>query len=421
MISQSEEISLYIFLIISILVAVFFFLSYFIQLIKFFDALSIFNQYKFYCSYFLSILIFKFRDKTNFKLFISSNLLLNDINFFMIISPISSLIFCPILWRLERTFNQNIIICFFLFLMGFSQFLLIFHSKLFLIVSEIFNGILSSFCQIFFEYIFILNHYRDNNYINSVYIYCQITLLIEFCSLIASDALQKVVFDRISNQYQVKSLLALLSIIPLYFLMKKDKKKEEFQFSKLKYLLFNQNIFLILLFGCFHDVYTNFFVYRIPEMINFSIYFGLSNVLSYMIFLWSYLVLYFNGINLAIKISKNRSRLSIVIVSTFVIEMLLFVLNKIYGGSFLPFFFILMSIALFDGILRPSCLIVTVQNVQLDVLFVIMTLEKTLSQIISYIISVLTEKNTIKINTYYSILFFIVMNTCAICLKLIAI
>ena len=157
-------------------------------------------------------------------------------------------------------------------------------------------------------------------------------------------------------------------------------------------------------------------------MINYSVYHSLDLYVSFDFILWAYLAAYFNGINLATMINRNNSilsQLTIVIICTLLIEAFLFVLNLNYGTSFLRFFYILMIIGLLDGVLRPLSLIITIQSIPIDILFVSLTLIKLFSQIFSLMISYFSGKCTFVMNTYFSILSFIGMNICAICLKLI--
>ena len=430
MITESEELSLYSFLILSNVFSVVFFLNYFIKSIKSQKGISFFGLYKYFFSLILSLFIFNLQDKCNLQNFISARLPMNKFNIFLLVSPISSVFFCPALWYLEYRFGQAWLIGCFLLIFALSQFFMGFHNTTGLLFSEILSGFISPFYLIIFEHIWIYNHHNNSN-LCILYVYCQIMLLVKLCASTASDIFRNIMLVSDFNQSKIKSILALLLIFPLYFLMKKNKHREELKISKRKspkinhfYFndIINPKIIAILLFGCFHDIYTNIFVFQIPEMINYSVYHSLDLYVSFDFILWAYLAAYFNGINLATMINRNNSilsQLTIVIICTLLIEAFLFVLNLNYGTSFLRFFYILMIIGLLDGVLRPLSLIITIQSIPIDILFVSLTLIKLFSQIFSLMISYFSGKCTFVMNTYFSILSFIGMNICAICLKLI--
>lgn len=442
MLSNSNEILLFPSFIVSTFISVIFFLNYFIKVIKNQLIASFYKYYKYYICHFLFVFILKFQDKNNLLNQVSNNFSINMFSRFLFISPITSILFCPLVCYLECKTSHAMLICYFTILFAITQILLSFQSQICLFFSEVFRGISVSFSQVVFEYLWISSQYHKNNFnFSSLFIHCQIILLNNLCASIMNLIFPKIIFyggDYYNIIIYLTTILSLTLVFPLYYLLRSIEKNEETKNNKIQfkksaslskiYKIFvvpsiNFKAIVIFMFICFHNIYSDHIVLRFPELISLSSFYSIENFLSYDFILWSYLVAFLNGINIITIIYKSNStslQINILILSTLIIEALLFILNSNYClDSFLLFYFVLMFVGLLDGTLRPICLMFTMQNFPNEMLFSAMMISKLVSVVFSFFIGWVSYSDSISYNIYISILLYIAMNILAICLKLI--
>lgn len=416
----------------SLFVSVFLSFYFIFRGIKSFSAPIYLKNLKFYSTITLFLLSIQYQNKNSLATFIQYNLTLKEIDSAIFAKRLAQIFSLCVFWNFD---SYWLIILLFIFSF-FSNSFRFFQSYRFLLLSEVFRGLLDPFYQIVFVQFWVSNVAQRNSGgldLRQFFTFYRLIIAFQFiCSLINShsDVLSKQVFTEHIISDSDYAILSFLSGIFFGILFRNKTndiskpKSERFHtfYQKLRHLLHkifsiqNPKFLFTFLYECFYDIYQAILIFRMHEIINFSLIIDIDrNFLS-----WTYLLSTLNGIHFISFLYLIDSRINKPTILIYVILLMEGILLIIFfnSTSIIIVYFSIFILGILEGILKPIHLIMYISNYPFDFLLPIRCIAYLFSLLISFGILKFCENANVKIYICFGIVILIAMNIISISMKL---